>query len=321
MREASFVQRNKEKWAEVESNLKNRLAIPPDELASSYVELTNDLAYAQTFYPESKTRAYLNELSIYAHQSIYRDRKSTHNQFVDFFKKEVPYSVYQIRRPLFYSLLITILAVLIGWTSAHYDTGFVRLILGDHYVDQTIGYIKEGNPAAIYNSGGELGSFLAITINNIRVAFFAFALGIFFSVGTGYILFSNGIMLGAFHYLFYKYGVLGTAMSAIWIHGAFEISVIIIAGGCGIALGNSFMFPGSFRRIDSFKLMVRRAGTILVSTIPFFIAAGFLEGFVTRHYLFSIGLSLVIIFICLSIILFYFIIYPFQLNKKYQWSN
>jgi uncharacterized membrane protein SpoIIM required for sporulation len=321
MREASFVQRNKEKWAEVESNLKNKLTITPDALASDYIELTNDLAYAQTFYPDSKTEEYLNELSIYAHQSIYRDRKSTRNQLFDFFKKDVPCAVYEIRRPLFYSLLITLLATLIGWASAHYDTGFVRLILGDFYVDRTIQSIKEGNPAAIYSSGGQLGSFLAITINNVRVAFFAFALGIFFSIGTGYILFSNGIMLGAFHYLFYKYGVLGTAMSAIWIHGAFEISVIIIAGGCGIALGNSFMFPGSFKRIDSFKMMVRKASIILVSTIPFFIVAGFLEGFVTRHYQFALPMSLSVILICFGIIIFYFIIYPYQIQKKHLWKN
>src|SRR5699024_7456103 len=175
--------------------------------------------------------------------------------------------------------------------------------------------IANGDPAAIYSSGGRLGGFLAITINNIRVAFLAFALGVFFSVGTGFILFQNGIMLGAFHYVFYQYEVLGRAMSAIWIHGIFEISVIVIAGGCGIAMGNSILFPGSYRRIDSFKKQVKQAGTVLVSTIPFFVMAGFLEGFVTRHYDFSVYLSLGIIFCCLSVILFYYVYWPQKVSK------
>ncbi len=316
MREAAFVIRNKEKWARIEANLKDKKEVYPDELAEDYIELTNDLAYAQTFYPGSKTLEYLNELSLYTHQHIYRDQKSSKRQFISFFIEEVPKAVYTLHKPLFYSLLIFLLAVLIGALSAAHDAQFVRLILGDAYVDQTLENIANGDPAAIYSSGGRLGGFLAITINNIRVAFLAFALGVFFSVGTGFILFQNGIMLGAFHYVFYQYEVLGRAMSAIWIHGIFEISVIVIAGGCGIAMGNSILFPGSYRRIDSFKKQVKQAGTVLVSTIPFFVMAGFLEGFVTRHYDFSVYLSLGIIFCCLSVILFYYVYWPQKVSKK-----
>lgn len=321
MREAYFVEQNKEKWSGIETNLKNKKSVHPDVLAEDYLQLTNDLAYAQTFYPESKTREYLNELAIYAHQSIYRDEKSSKNKFIKFFTFDVPKAVYQMRRHLLYSFLIFLLATVIGFVSAHYDLTFVRLILGNAYVDETIHNISIGDPAAIYKSGDALGTSLIITINNIRVAFMAFALGIFFSVGTGYILFTNGIMLGAFHYMFYKYDVLGEAMSAIWIHGAFEISVIVIAGGCGIAMGNSILFPGTYKRIDSFKKEVKKAALILVSTLPFFVIAGFFEGYVTRHYQFSTTISLVIIFICLAIIVFYYILFPINQSQKHLWTD
>ncbi|HET8574063.1 MAG TPA: stage II sporulation protein M [Edaphocola sp.] len=321
MREASFVQRNKEKWSEIETNLKNKSEVNPDDLAEDYLQLTNDLAYAQTFYPKSKTRAYLNELAIYAHQSIYRDQKNSKDQIVRFFTYDVPKTAYEFRRPLLYSLLITLLAALIGAVSAHYDPDFVRLILGNAYVDQTIQNIKAGNPAGIYGSGSEVGSFLYIVINNIRVAITAFALGVFVGIGTGYILFSNGIMLGAFHYMFYKHGVLALAMSAVWIHGTFEISVIIIAGGCGLAIGRSILFPKSYRRTDAFKIQIRKAAIILVSTIPFFIVAAMLEGFVSRHYRLSPYLSLSIIVTCLCIILFYYVYYPFKLSRNHLWKK
>lgn len=315
MREAAFVDRNKKKWLVIEENLKNKINIHPDELASNYIELTNDLAYAQAFYPDSKTKEYLNELSIFAHQSIYKDQKSSSNQFFNFFKQEVPKAVYYCRWQLFYSFLIFTFSVLIGVISAHYDEGFIRFILGNSYVDTTIENIKAGNPAAIYHSGGELAGFLGITINNIRVAFLAFAFGIFLGVGTGYILLINGIMIGAFHYMFYQYGVLSTAMTAIWIHGAFEISVIIIAGGCGLLLGKGILFPKSYTRFESFRYNIKNAGTILLSTVPFFIVAGFLEGFITRHYQLSIILSLSITFISLITIIFYYIVLPIKFSK------
>lgn len=321
MREAAFVDQNQKKWLAIEENLRNRVSVNPEELASNYIELTNDLAYAQTFYPSSKTKEYLNELSIFAHQSIYKDQRSTSNQFFHFFKYEVPRAVYNSRKQLLYSFLIFVLAILIGIISAHYDKGFVRLILGNSYVDTTIENIKAGNPAAIYNSGGEIGTTLAITINNVRVAFMAFALGIFLGIGTAYILLVNGVMLGAFHYMFYEHGVLQKAMSAIWIHGAFEISVIVIAGACGLLIGKGILFPKTYTRLDSFKYNIKNAGTILISTIPFFIIAGFLEGFVTRHYQFSFVLSSLVAFFSLLIIILYYIVLPIKLSKPNQWNN
>lgn len=320
MREASFIDRNKEKWVSIENNLTNKGDVNPDTLASNYIELTNDLAYAQTFYPKSKTKEYLNELSIRAHQLIYRDQKSSNNQITHFFQVEVFEAIWAIRRPLLYSFLIFVFAIIIGFVSAQYDEGFVRLILGDSYVNMTIENIKAGNPAAVYQDGSNWGGALAITINNVKVAFYAFIFGAFFSLGTGYILFSNGIMVGAFHYMFCKYDVLQEAMSAIWIHGTIELSVIVIAGGCGLAMGNSILFPKSYTRMASFKIATKDAAKVLISTIPFFILAGTLEGFVTRYYQLSIWLCVSIILLSAVAIVFYYIIKPKQLAIKYKWS-
>lgn len=320
MREASFIDRNKEKWVLIEGNLRNKMNVEPDLLAANYMELTNDLAYAQTFYPHSKTKDYLNELAILAHQQLYRDQKSSENQIKNFFKRDVPEAIWQLRRPLLYSLLIFCFSIAIGFVSANYDLDFVRLILGDYYVDMSIKNIESGNPAGVYAGGSEVGSALAITINNVRVAFLAFAFGIFYSVGAGYILFNNGIMVGAFHYMFYQHGVLGEAMSAIWIHGAIELSVIVIAGGCGLAIGNSILFPGSYTRIESFKRRIRTAAKVLVSTVPFFVVAGFLEGFVTRHYQVSIWMCVLIITVSFVAVLYFYVIRPYKMAKIYGWK-
>ena len=158
--------------------------------------------------------------------------------------------------------------------------------------------------------------FLGITINNIRVAMMAFVLGIFFSLGTLFVMMQNGIMLGSFLYFFYDKDLLWESSRTIWIHGTIEIAVIIIAGCAGMVLGNGLLFPKTYSRLESFKKSIKAGLKIMVSTIPFFIIAGFLEGFVTRHTEMPDWLAIFIIFVSLSSIVFYYIIYPIQITKK-----
>ena len=315
MREASFVKQNKEKWIVFEKALDNNVKINPDDLASYYIQLTNDLSYAQTYYPESKTLLYLNSLASQAHQKIYITKKESKNKIVSFWRDEFPLFFRQYHKTLLRTFLIFMAAVIIGIVSTLNDDSFVRLILGDSYVNMTIENIENGEPMAVYKSGGQMGAFLGITINNIRVAIVAFAFGIFFSVGTIYVLFSNGIMLGAFITFFYNYGILEKT-STVWLHGTIEISVIVIAGCAGLVMGNSFLFPKTYSRRVAFMKGAKDGLKIVVSTIPFFIIAGFIEGFITRYgEQMPWPLSYGIIFLSLFIIIYYYIIYPILLNK------
>ena len=126
----------------------------------------------------------------------------------------------------------------------------------------------------------------------------------------------NGIMLGSFQYFFYEKGLLWESVRTIWIHGTIEISVIIIAGCAGLVMANGMIFPGTYTRLESFKRGVIGGLKILLSTIPFFIIAGFLEGFVTRHTEMPDWLAIFIILSSLALIIFYYVIYPHQLHKK-----
>ncbi len=288
----------------------------PDALADGYIHLTNDLAYAQTYYAESKTLLYLNTLASQAHQKIYKNKKEHRNRIFDFWKWEFPLFFKQYHRTLGVAFLIFALATAIGCISALNDSYFVRLILGDAYVNETLNNISQGDPTAIYKGGSEIGSFLGITINNIKVAFYAFAFGVITSIGTAYILFSNGVMLGAFVTFFYTKGVFLEANKQIWLHGTVEISVIIIAGCAGLIMGNSILFPKTYSRRVSFMKGAKDGLKVVVSTIPFFILAGFIEGFITRYSRMPLWLSLLIIIASLTLVLFYYIAYPIILNRK-----
>ncbi|MCC6372213.1 MAG: stage II sporulation protein M, partial [Bacteroidia bacterium] len=219
-------------------------------------------------------------------------------------------------KQLFYSFLITALATLVGALSQIYDESFVRLILGDYYVDSTIERIKLGNALGIYGEQNQFFMFVYITINNIKVSFYAFVVGIFTAFGTALVLLRNGIMLGSFFAMFYQHNVLGSALKVVWIHGTLEISAIIIAGCAGIALGNSFIFPGTYTRLHALKKGGKDGIKIIIGLLPVFICAGFLESFITRYTNMPLWLALLIIGASLFFIIFYFIVWPIVLKRK-----
>ena len=317
MREASFVKQNKDKWLEFERVLSNKNSIDPDLLSDIYIEITDDLSYAKTFYPSSNTERYVNQLSSKAHQLIYKTRKEPKNRLISFFKTEFPLMFFNHHRELLIAFLTFTLFVIVGAYSAASEGDFVRSFLGDGYVNMTLENIEKGDPMAVYKEQGAFNMFLGITINNIKVSLYAFGYGIFLSVGTLYIMMQNGIMLGSFQYFFYEQGLLWESARTIWIHGTIEISVIIIAGCAGLVMGNGILFPGTYPRLLSFIRGVFDGLKILMSTIPFFIIAGFLEGFVTRHTEMPDILAISIILGSLSLILWYYVIYPIKLHKKH----
>ncbi|MBG47252.1 MAG: hypothetical protein CML05_03065 [Pseudozobellia sp.] len=316
MREAAFVKQNKDKWATFENALANKTTLPPDKLSDLYIEVTDHLSYAKTFYQGSNTERYLNSLASQAHQKIYKTKREPKNRIIEFWKTEFPLMFHQFHRELLIAFLVFLFFAIVGAFSSANEGEFVRTILGDGYVNMTLENIEKGDPMAVYKQMGEFNMFLGITINNIRVALMAFAFGIMLGIGTLFVIMRNGIMLGSFQYFFYEKGLLWESARTIWIHGTIEISVIIIAGCAGLVLANGLLFPGTYTRLESFKRGVKNGLKIMLSTVPFFIAAGFLEGFVTRHTEMPDFLAVLIILSSLALILFYYVIYPIRLHKK-----
>jgi len=319
MREVAFIKQNKEKWLEFELAIFGKAKKNPDELANLYIQMMNDLSYAQTYYPKSKTVIYLNHLASQIYQKIYKTKRAEKNRFLEFFKTEVPLLVYDYRRYLMYAFVLFFITVGIGVISARYDQNFVRLILGDGYVNMTLENIKKGNPMAVYGSGSNWGSFVGITMNNLYVGAKCYIYGIFGGLGTFYISLQNCIMLGAFQYFFYDQNVFWKSVRGIWIHGSMEIFAIVIETAAGFILGASILFPKTFSRINSFKIGFKNSFKIFLSTFPFTISAGFLEGFITRYSIdMPNWLSSLIILVTLGIISFYYLVYPFIVYKKTQ---
>lgn len=317
MREIAFIKQNKEKWLEFEQVIFGKAKKNPDEIASLYIHLVNDLSYAQTYYPKSKTVVYLNYLASHIYQRIYKTKRQESNRIISFFSTEVPLILYEYRRYILYAFLLFFMSVGIGVVSARYDDTFVRLIMGDDYVNMTLDNIKDGNPVAVYKSGSNIGSFIGITVNNLYVGAKCYINGIFLGVGTFIALLQNCVMLGAFQYFFYKQGVLWESVQGIWIHGSMEIFAIVIESAAGFILGAAILFPKTYSRINSLKTGFKNSLKIFLSTMPFTIAAGFLEGFITRYSVVMPNwLNVFIILSTLSMISFYFLVFPYFVHRQ-----
>lgn len=318
MREAAFVKQNKEKWIAFERALDANVKINPDHLSDLYIHLTNDLSYAQTYYEGSNTLKYLNSLASQAHQKIYVNKKESKNTIVEFFKTDFPLFFSGYQKEFLYAILAFFVAIFIGTISTLYDDSFVRLILGDYYVNLTLENIANGNPTAIYQDSGQGGMFLGITINNIRVGMLCFAFGLFTSIGSLYIIFNNGIMVGAFFTMFYREGVTLEAWRVIMLHGTVELSIIVVCGAAGIILGNGILFPGTYQRKYSLIKSAKAGLKVMVSTIPLFILAGFIEGFITRYAFMPALLNWIIVLASAALIIWYYGIYPRIVKKRHE---
>jgi uncharacterized membrane protein SpoIIM required for sporulation len=143
-----------------------------------------------------------------------------------------------------------------------------------------------------------------------------FIKGLFFGVLTIKMLFENAIMLGAFQQMFFAKQLGWDSILTIWVHGTIEINAIVIAGVAGLILGTSYLFPGTHKRMHAFLVGAKDAVKILVALIPFFLAAAFLEGYITRHTEMHWAVSLSILVGSEALILFYFVVYPIYIKRK-----
>ncbi|NOT75014.1 MAG: stage II sporulation protein M [Cyclobacteriaceae bacterium] len=320
MREAAFIQQNRPRWEAFEKVVSQPKTAKPDQLAELFIQITDDLSFSRTQYPNSRTTNYLNALASKIHLEIYKNKKEEKSRFITFWKSELPLVLYEARKSMLYALIIFLLAIVIGALSAAYDDSFARLILGDGYVNMTLENIKNGNPTSVYSdTGSEIAMFVGIAWNNIRVSFMIFAYGVFFSLGTGLHLFYNGVMVGSFVTFFYRQHELAQAFPVIMLHGTIELSSIVIAGAAGFTMGNSLIFPGTYSRLDSFKAGALRGLKIIMGLVPFFILAAFIEGVITRYAFMHWSLKALIISLSAILMVYYFVIYPYKLrNGKLQ---
>lgn len=314
MKETEFIRQNKDKWSKDESILHNKNA-HPDDLTKAFSEITEDLSYARTFYSYRSVRIYLNRQAQYVYFKINK-KKISWARIKGFWSEELPKAMIDSKKDMNLAFYIFLFGLMLGVVSSVYDPDFARVILGDDYINETIKNIEKGDPMAIYKSQAPFDMFLAISFNNLFVAYKVFIMGILFSVGSAVILFYNAIMVGTFQFFFFERAIFSDSILAIWLHGTLEISSIILAAGAGLTLGRGLLFPGTLSRFQAFQISAQRGLKIMLGITPVFILAAIIESFATRYTDAPNLLRILIILASLTFILGYYIWYPWKKEQE-----
>ena len=318
MREPVFIKQNIARWREYQRRLDNPSNEAPDTLAQMYTELTSDLAFARTHFPDAVITQMLNAMTLKLHNEIYSGRQEKWSRLWTFWTQEVPQAVYDNRKAMLAALVTFVLFLGVGIISLFNDADFAKLILGEDYVEMTIENIRNGVPTDVYSSGSEAESFLGIMLNNLRVDVLCISMGIFTPFFTAIFLMYNAVMVGAFTFFFFQYGVMGDAMMAIMQHGTLEISTMVIAAGAGFVIGWGWLFPGTYSRMTAFRRKAKDALKIALSVFPVTIVAAFIEGYLTRHTEYPLAFRVAVIALSAAFIGFYYILLPWVVGRKHH---
>lgn len=278
-----FVTEREQRWAELEAAVSRARRGHLRALSAGDVErfgtllrhASSDLAIARRDYPAAGVTEYLNDLSARAHPLLYRGRAPRAGGIPRFYATGLPRAFRAAWPYIVTSLALLALGFLAGWLAVSLRPDLRAALVPQSLFDQMArGRIQANVPDAPFAA-----SF--IIQNNIRVALICFAGGVLLGLPTALVLVSNGWMLGTVAAAVHLGGYDLQFWSLIVPHGVIELSVIVIAGGTGLMLGDSVLRPGTARRGDSLAAAARRAVTLAIGAATLLIVAGTLEAFVS----------------------------------------
>ena len=250
------------------------------ELGRIYRRTASDLAIARAESRDPRLINYLNSLVIRAHGRIYRADAQGGRRIRNFFGRDFPRTFRRTWRYTATAFAVFVLFTGIGLFGTRHDPDFSEFAGVDPFFRAQ--YIERGRHWwERLNEANEIGSSQIFT-NNIKVTFYAFALGAVFGLGTLYVLAFNGAMFGAIVALTYRSGfgndlLLGFVIS----HGVIELTCIFIAGGAGFLIGTALLMPGDLTRADALKSRGMEAVRLIIGCIPLLVIAGIIEGFIS----------------------------------------
>ncbi len=282
----AFIRERRDRWQEMETLLHRargrrarRLSAGDlESLGRLYRQVTSDLAIARRDFPNDRVRQYLEQLVGRAHPAVYHHEARQWQTLARFFAHDFPRAFRDAGPYTFLAFSFLFIPFALSIVLTLIDPTVGRMILPPGAL---VDKIEQGQSWMQIARGdrGLASSF--IMTNNIRVAFFAFAGGILFGLGTVVALIENGLLLGATAGLAIRHGLGGALISFVSPHGGIEMTVIFISGGAGLRIGHALLSPGLLSRRAALALAAAKAVRLLFGCVPLLVIAGTLEGFVS----------------------------------------
>jgi len=252
------------------------------QLPILYRQTLASLSVARRTLMDQALIEYLEALSARAYLAMYGSRRKMRGALRHALWVELPRRMRRLAPELGLSTAILGLGVVVSIALMLVDPGWY-----DAFVDPALAGGRDPNAStetlrsALYSGGpGEVLTTFAsfLFVHNARIGLMAYALGFAAGVPTALLLFSNGLMLGAFIQLYAERGLLFELGGWLLPHGIPEIGAVIICGAAGLRLGRAMTLPGR----DSVRTALAHAGRetslIVMGAVLLFAIAGVVEG-------------------------------------------
>ncbi|MCJ8006438.1 stage II sporulation protein M [Lederbergia wuyishanensis] len=313
-----FIKQHRDEWKQLEhliSVLQKRkntyTAMDIEQFNRLYQKAAQNLSYCQTYFSNEDVTVYLNGLVSKSHNLLYKDQISSLKQVRHFFSTTFIGLLLGQWKAVVVAMLLFSLGALGSFFAVISDPLHLYSILPGEIA-------KNVDPTQLGSQDGAVDSALmsaSIMTNNIQVAILAFAGGVTFGLLTVYVLIYNGIIVGALAALFWHYGKSYDFWAYIVPHGMIELTAIFIAGGAGLLMGYKLWVPGDFSRGFHLKHQAKRSVQLLLGTIPLFIIAGIIEGFITPAAI-SLEAKYIVAIITVFGLILYMLIGKILLNRS-----
>jgi uncharacterized membrane protein SpoIIM required for sporulation len=247
------------------------------ELGLLYRQTASDLATVREDVTSNQLTFYLNQLLGRAHNLIYMGHKQKISGLVRFYTQTFPQVFRETFPQTFLAFLIFTVTGIATWALTIHDPAFAHRMLGPEMmamIEKREMWTKSIVTIKPLATSG-------IMTNNLAVCFTTFAMGIAAGIGTIYMMFTNGMLIGVIGAATWQAGMALQLWTFVAAHGALELPAIFISGGAGLEIARGMLFPGLLPRRESLALAGGRAARLMIGIVPMLVVAGIIEGFVS----------------------------------------
>ena len=248
-------------------------------MVDDYRLLAHDLARARRLVPDSRAREFLEAAYAQAHTVLHKPAAHPGYALWSLFRDQIPEAMRCLRPHLVWVSLLFMVSVFVGGWMVHTYPDLIGLFAspdliatverGELWTDGLLNVV----PSSVLS--------LQILTNNVVVSLFAYCAGFLFGLGTFYIVGLNGLMLGAIFMFCRQHGMDDELFRFIVAHGCVELSVMVLSGAAGAAVGEALIRPTTPRRAQSFQQAALRTSKVLVACVVLLIGCGFIEGYIS----------------------------------------
>lgn len=290
MRSVAFRREREATWRELEdliafADKKGLQTLGADALARLphlYRATLSSLSVARSISLDRALVEYLENLVGRAYFVVYGTRQRLWRQMKDFFGWKLPSTVRAAKWHFLISLVVTAAAAIAAFKLTMGDMDYYYSFVGDMAQGRTPASSTAELHAGLYKTesgSGMLAHFAAsLFSHNSRIAILAFATGFVAGLPTIFLLFYNGLVLGAFVALYTSRGLGVDVWAWLLPHGVTELSAVILCGAAGLLLAHGLVFPGARLRLDSLRERGRAAAVIVIGGVLMLFIAGGIEG-------------------------------------------